>query len=231
MAYNVAIVLAAGQGKRMNSKVAKQFLELKGKPLVCYSLDAFEQSILIDEIILVTNSSALDLCRNIVETYHYKKVKKIIAGGKERYDSVYAGLNAVKHCDYVYIQDGARPFLTESLIDKLSQQVKESNACVAGMPVKDTIKIVDDMGNAVATPNRKTLWMIQTPQVFSFSLIKTSYDQMMQTQHFDITDDAMVVETYAKVKVKVVEASYRNIKITTPEDLITGENFLDAEKI
>jgi 2-C-methyl-D-erythritol 4-phosphate cytidylyltransferase len=221
-----AIVLAAGQGKRMNSSVAKQFLSLQEKPVVYYSLQAFEQSS-VDEIILVTGEGQVDYCRKeIVEFYHLNKVAAIVEGGKERYDSVYQGLINSDTTDYVLIHDGARPFITKELINQLIETVKECNACILGIPVKDTIKIVDEKGNITATPDRNTLWAAQTPQAFEYSAIRRAFETYYKeknSHNITITDDAMLYEAFCKLPVKMVTGSYNNIKLTTPEDLILAE--------
>ena len=220
MKKNVAVVLAAGQGKRMNSKVQKQFLLIKDKPVLYYTLSAFENSPLISEIILVTGRDEIEYCqKEIVERYGFKKVCKITAGGKERYHSVYKGIQAIDHADYVLIHDGARPFVDSAMIERVCNAVEQYKACVVGMPVKDTIKIADNDGYAAQTPDRRLVWQVQTPQVFEYELIKTAYEKLMIEEPAGITDDAMVVETMTEHRVKLVEGSYRNIKITTPEDL------------
>ncbi len=220
MKKNVAIVLAAGQGKRMNSKVQKQYLLIKEKPVLYYTLNAFETSPLISEIILVTGKDEIEYCRKeIVEKYGFLKVSKIAAGGKERYHSVHNGIQAVESADYVFIHDGARPFVTHEMIERAYEAVQKYDACVVGMPVKDTIKIADENGFAARTPDRKRVWQIQTPQTFEYHLIKEAYEKLLIEEPEGITDDAMVVETMTERKVKLVEGSYQNIKITTPEDL------------
>ena len=217
---NVAIVLAAGQGKRMNSKVQKQFLLIKEKPVLYYTLNAFETSPLISEIVLVTGKDEIEYCRQeIVEKYGFQKVCKIVAGGKERYHSVYHGIQAIEDADYVFIHDGARPFVDGETIERVGDAVKEYQACVVGMPVKDTIKISDEEGFAAQTPDRRKVWQVQTPQTFEYHLIKEAYEKLLAEEPEGVTDDAMVVETMTNHKVKLVEGSYRNIKITTPEDL------------
>ena len=233
-----AIVLAAGQGKRMGSDVAKQFLLLDEKPVLYYSLKNFEESS-VDEIILVTGEDMREYCKeHIVEKYHFKKVKKIVAGGKERYHSVACGLFATDtDCDYVFIHDGARPFATSSIIERGMEAVQKYKACVIGMPVKDTIKISDADGFGVSTPKRSRVWMIQTPQIFEFQLIKDAYEKLLQNEEqlikdgIAVTDDAMVAELFTNQKVKFVEGSYQNIKLTTPEDLEIAQLFLRQEKV
>lgn len=226
-----AVVLAAGQGKRMQSKVAKQFLELNGRPLITYALEAFEKSG-IDEVILVTSQDEISYCTDeIVKKYGFSKVKAVVAGGKERYHSVYEGLKAFRGCSdiqYVLIQDGARPLVTEAVIQRAIEGAIQYDACVVGMPVKDTIKVSNQEGFAAGTPDRSSLWQIQTPQAFRFDLILDAYEKIMSCPEYQdhITDDAMVVETMTSCPVKLVEGDYRNIKVTTPEDLLVAEIFL-----
>lgn len=218
----VAIVLAAGQGKRMNSSTQKQFLLIKDKPVLYYSLLEFEKSI-IDEIVLVTSSESIDYCRTeIVDKYHFHKVKNIVAGGRERYHSVFNGIQVIEECDYLFIHDGARPFINQEIISRTVDAVEIHQACVVGMPVKDTIKIADEDEFAIETPVRDRLWMIQTPQAFQFDLIKTAYTKIMENNDIRVTDDAMVVESVMNRKVRLVKGSYENIKITTPEDLLVA---------
>lgn len=235
----VAIVLAAGQGKRMNSKTAKQYLLLSGKPVLYYSLKAFQDSC-IDHIVLVTGQADMDYVRHeIVDRYHLTKVRCIVEGGKERYHSVHRGLQAVaEYCaapGYVFIHDGARPFVTPEMIADALGCVRREKACVVGMPVKDTIKIVDSESYAADTPKRNLVWMVQTPQVFEMSLIQKAYEELINKEEVllaggvQITDDAGVVELLTEQRVKLVEGSYRNIKITTPEDLEIAELFLRQE--
>lgn len=219
-----AIVLAAGQGKRMGTKVQKQYLEILGKPVLFYSLDVFQKSDIIDEIILVVGEHQEDYCqKEIVEKFHINKVSKIVTGGAERFHSVWNGLQEVVEDGYVFIHDGARPFVTEELLLRAYETVQREKACVVGMPVKDTIKIADDEGFAKETPNRSHVWMVQTPQVFETFLIKGAYSLLMEQEIIQVTDDAMVVETMLQRKVKLVEGSYENIKITTSEDLKVAE--------
>ena len=227
-----AIVLAGGRGKRMNSAVPKQFLMIKDKPVLYYSLKAFEDSF-IDSVILVVSEEDKDYCqKEIVDKYGFRKVDKIVVGGKERYHSVLNGIKAADDCDYIFIHDGARPFVTQDMLARLLDSVKENGACVAGMPVKDTIKIADENGFIDTTPKRELVWMIQTPQVFEYALIKKAYlilekdEYSLLQQGISITDDAMVVEKLLGENVKLVEGSYQNIKITTPEDLLVAEGFL-----
>ena len=222
-----AIVLAAGQGKRMHSKIQKQFLEIGGKPVLYYSLHCFQESPLIRDIILVTGEEMISYCeQEIVKKYGFSKVRKVTAGGKERYDSVYAGLLCCQDTDYVYIHDGARPFITEEMVQRGYEAVKRNNACVMGMPSKDTVKLAVSSGYVKETPDRKIVWNIQTPQIFSYDLIRGAYESIRKKDMTGVTDDAMVVEQETGTKILLVEGSYQNIKITTPEDLAIAEAFL-----
>ena len=226
---NTAIVLAAGQGKRMHSKVQKQFLEIQGYPVLYYSLRCFQESPLIQDIILVTGEESISYCKEeIVQKYGFTKVSAVIPGGKERYDSVYAGLCECRDCEYVLIHDGARPFVTEEILKRGLQKVKETGACVIGMPSKDTVKLSDEEGYVKETPNRKCVWTIQTPQIFLYSLIREAHDSIRQKDMSKITDDAMVVETFTNQKVYLSEGSYENIKLTTPEDMTAAHGILSA---
>lgn len=226
-AKRTAIVLAAGQGKRMGTKIQKQYLEILGKPVLFYSLDTFQKSDIIDEIILVVGENQEEYCqKEIVEKFGITKVSKIVRGGSERYNSVWNALQVMTEDGFVFIHDGARPFVTEEILAHAYKAVQEEKACVVGMPAKDTIKIVDDNRFAKETPDRNYVWLVQTPQVFETSLIKKAYSLLMKQEIIQVTDDAMVVEKMLQRNVKLVEGSYENIKITTPEDLKIAETIL-----
>ena len=231
----VAIVLSAGQGKRMGTSIQKQYIELCGKPIICYCLEAFEKSEIIDDVIMVAGAGQEDyVTEEIVNKYHFGKVRAVIPGGKERYDSVWNGLKAIRDGmageeakeGYVYIHDGARPFVDEQIIKRGYACVKANRACVAGVPSKDTVKIVDENQFAVNTPVRKYVWIVQTPQVFETELITQAYKSLMEHDRENVTDDAMVVEHLSGTKVRLVEGSYENLKVTTPEDLVLAEALL-----
>ena len=167
------------------------------------------------------------------------KVSRIVAGGKERFHSVWNGLRETREDGYVFIHDSARPFVDEEMLSRLYEIVRLDKACVAGMPVKDTIKIVDPECKVRDTPDRGTLWMVQTPQVFETKLVKQAYKMLIQDQEkqargesggsrrrgYTVTDDAGAVEIMLGHPVRMVKGSYKNIKITTPEDLEVGEVF------
>lgn len=215
-----AIILAAGRGKRMGSEIPKQFLEIDGIPLIVRSLRVFSESPEIDEILLVTSRDYLTYCREeIVKKWNISKVKDVIEGGKERWNSVWNALLLCEHSDYVMIHDGARPFVTEDILKRTDEAMRRYGACAVGMPSKDTIKICDDDGFASSTPDRSHTWIIQTPQAFSYSIIRRANEIMQKRGMEGVTDDAMIVESSGIARVKLVEGSYENIKITTPNDL------------
>lgn len=223
-----AVVLAAGQGRRMHSAVQKQYMMLAGRPMITYALDAFENSP-VDEIVLVVGSGEVEYVqKEILAESGYKKIIAVTEGGRERYHSVYEGLKKLEHCDYVLIHDGARPLVSRAIIERAIAGAAADQACAVGMPVKDTIKISDADGYAAATPDRSRLWQIQTPQAFSYALVRRAYDEIMADERLQagITDDAMVVESRTDKKVKLIEGSYKNLKVTTPEDIILAEALL-----
>lgn len=229
-----AVVLAAGQGKRMNSQVRKQYMELEGRPLITYALERFEKSE-VDQILLVTGEEEIAYCRReIVDAYGFSKVCGIAAGGKERYHSVCNGLRALQGMGitHVLIHDGARPLITEKIIRDAMEGAAEYEACVIAVPVKDTIKVADEERFAAETPRRDRLWQIQTPQAFSYPLISAAYEKLMSREEYQqgVTDDAMVVESMTDRKVKLIMGDYTNIKVTTPEDMVLAEAFLRMQK-
>lgn len=236
----VVILLAAGTGKRMNSNVAKQYMLLKDKPVLWYALQAFSVSALVSEIVLVVGKGEQEFIKKeFLEKYNFSKVTIITEGGTERYFSVWNGLKAAKEQGvlnenaYVAIHDGARPFVTEDIICNTLEAAIRYKACVAAVPVKDTIKIADERGYVSETPRRDLVWTVQTPQVFESGLIYEAYRELIERLEelkqngIEITDDAMVVETITGNKVKLVKASYENIKITTPEDMQIAESFME----
>ena len=222
-----AVVLAAGRGKRMGTDVPKQYLKIRGHEILYYSLKAFEESV-VDEVVLVTGEQDIEYCqKEIVEKYGFEKVAKIIPGGAERYDSVYAGLLAADDCSYVLIHDGARPLVTPEIIAKVLEGAMAYDSCTTGMPVKYTIKVVDEDNMAVDTPERGALWTIHTPQGFSYPVILEAHRKFRQGDYrIPVTDDTMLAEIFLRKRAKLVEGSYQNIKVTTPEDIDAAEAFL-----
>ena len=240
-----AIILAAGSGSRMKSTVAKQYMLLEGKPLIWYALQAVEQSKIIDDCVLVTGAEDVDrVRREIVTQYGFRKVEAVVVGGAERYLSVGNALEAVatgalrvpNNDGYVFIHDGARPFLTEEILERTYEAVEQYHACVAAVPSKDTVKLANEDGFAVETPERSLVWSVQTPQVFDMELMQGAYKKLREElprweeEGILVTDDASIVELFTDNRVKLVEGSYENIKITTPEDIKVAEAFLRNEK-
>lgn len=226
-----AIIVAGGKGKRMGADMNKQYLLLDGKEVVARTLEVFQSSDEVDEIILVSPESEVEFCRqSIVSKYGLSKVVKIIPGGAERQDSVYNGLVSCNvRTEIVLIHDGARPFVTEEMIRKSVKYAREIGACSVGMPVKDTIKVLDYNNFAVETPDRKNLYAVQTPQTFKYEIILNAHKNA-RTNGSLATDDTMLVEELGH-RVKFIEGSYANIKITTPEDLVFAEAMLKAAEV
>lgn len=232
---NIALILAGGSGSRMQSAIPKQYMPVNQKPLLYYSIKAFQDSFM-DEIALVCRDSDIAYVqRELVRKYNFNKVKIYARGGRERYESVYNGLMAIheRHCDAelsnanVFIHDGARPCVDSRILENALKNVTLYHACTAAVPVKDTIKIVSDDGAALSTPDRRTLWQVQTPQTFKFKLIWDAYRSLMSSGgDIEATDDAMTVELFTDTKVYMSEGSYRNIKVTTLEDIAIAEIFL-----
>lgn len=223
-----AVILAGGRGSRMHSDIQKQYMLLNGRPLISYALEVFERSC-ADDLVLVTGAGEAEFVqKEILPQLGLTKLRRIVTGGKERYHSVYEGLKALQNCDYVLIHDGARPLVTEAIISRAVQAAVRDDACVVGMPVKDTIKVSDAEDFAESTPDRSRLWQVQTPQAFSYPLVRGAYDRLMADEALQtgITDDAMVVEHLSGTKVRLVEGSYENLKVTTPEDLVLAEALL-----
>lgn len=227
-----AIIVAAGSGSRMKSNTKKQYMELGGKPVLYYALDAFAKSSMIDEIVLVASEDDICYCREeIVNKYNVSKVTAIVPGGAERYLSVWNGLRAVSESvEYVMVHDAARPLIKQATIHNAYEEVIKCNACVVGVPAKDTIKQTDSKNAVVATPPRSSLWMVQTPQCFKKELLLNAYEALWKDEgNTTLTDDAMIVEHYTGAKVYMLEGEYSNIKITTPEDIIIARALLEAD--
>ena len=232
----IAVVLAGGRGSRMNSDIPKQYLMLKDRPVLYYALKAFQDSD-IDSIVLAAGENDLEMCRTqIVEKYGINKVMAIVAGGAQRYDTVYNALKAAQELAIdtapeevlIYIHDGARPCISREIIKNCEEAALQYGACTAAVPVKDTIKVVSPEGFAVDTPDRNTLWQIQTPQAFDYNLIFDAYSKLLSSEEYQtgVTDDAMVVESMTDRKVKLIRGDYSNIKVTTPEDMDLAEVLL-----
>ncbi|MDY0234841.1 MAG: 2-C-methyl-D-erythritol 4-phosphate cytidylyltransferase [Gudongella sp.] len=220
------IIAAAGMSNRMGSKINKQFLLIDNKPILAHSIEAFNRLKCVDEIIVVSKEEEVEYCRKeIVYRYGFNKVSKIVKGGKERQDSIYNGILSLNsNVDIVLTHDGARPFIRKEAIIKGIEGAIKYGACVIGVPLKDTIKVVEDNDIVHHTPNRSLLWAAQTPQCFQIDLLKKGYEYAM-SEGIVGTDDSSLVEKNG-YPVKMLMGNYDNIKITTPEDLIIAESFL-----
>lgn len=222
------LIPAAGMGRRMGATVNKQYLPLNGRPILAHTIALFDKHPLIDKIYLITPADEFELCRReVLKPGNFGKVQALVPGGDERQDSVSNGLQACAAGpdDIVLIHDGVRPLLQAELIDKLVAEVQERGACLVGVPVKDTIKQVVD-GRISGTPERSGLWQAQTPQAFRYGQILQAYRQA-QRDGFRGTDDASLVERLGQ-PITIIAGSYRNIKITTPGDLLLARAFLDS---
>jgi 2-C-methyl-D-erythritol 4-phosphate cytidylyltransferase len=231
---STAIILAGGRGSRMNSDIPKQYIQVLGRPLLSYTVEAFEKSD-IDEIVLATGAGDEEYCREkIVKPGGFTKVSRIVHGGKERYDSVYQGLLACEETDIVLVHDGARCLVTPELINALLVEVYAHRACIAAVPVKDTIKLADADGCVRETPRRSDLWSVQTPQGFFYNDLLAAnarmYEEMHRGAQLGITDDSMIMERFSAVPVHILEGDYTNIKVTTPEDLQLVEQLLRSRQ-
>jgi 2-C-methyl-D-erythritol 4-phosphate cytidylyltransferase len=226
-----ALIAAAGKGQRMRGGVKKQFIPLKGMPLLFYTLKTFEEFEGIESIYLVLDEDDFEYCAGeIVQKYGLKKVSQLVRGGERRQDSVWNGLKAMEgHCDIVIVHDGARPFVSPEILKRLMAAMKEAQAVVTATPALDTIKRVDGTGIVVDTLQRNTLFHIQTPQGFRYDLIQEAYIRAFK-EGIEGTDDAYFVERMG-MPVKVIEGSSFNIKITTPEDIALAHYILQEGKV
>ncbi|MGL5149206.1 MAG: 2-C-methyl-D-erythritol 4-phosphate cytidylyltransferase [Clostridium sp.] len=216
-----AIILSGGKGKRMESEVSKQYIELNGKPILYYTLKKFIMNKMVDKIILVIPKDEEEYCREAILEKYSLKVDKVVFGGNERQDSVYNGILAAEGSEYILIHDGARPFVTDKILEDGIKLVKEYKAVAPGVMPKDTIKVRDEDGYSSLTLKREELFAVQTPQIFEFDLIKKAHFKVKEEKVI-VTDDTMAVEKLG-VKVYLYDGDYTNIKVTTPEDLILAE--------
>ncbi len=210
------VIVSAGKGSRMGTLESKQYLLLQDKPIMIHTLEVFNSMPLVKEIVLVTGQDDMERVQEWVREYKMDKVIKVIPGGSERQHSVYKGLLEIQ-TEWVMIHDGVRPFVDQVDIEACYQMAIRTGAAVLAVPVKDTIKQIDESGIIVATPDRQSLWAIQTPQTFRVSDLLRSH-QEAQRSGLVGTDDSMLVEKMG-IPVAVVKGSYSNIKITTPDDL------------
>jgi 2-C-methyl-D-erythritol 4-phosphate cytidylyltransferase len=226
MSKITALIPAAGMGRRMGRAVAKQFLPLGDKPMLAHTLLSFQRASEIDEIIPILSKEDMESClRDVIEQFHITKVKTLVVGGRERQDSVMNGLQKLeKDASIVLVHDGVRPFVTHEMIRESIDRAKKGDCVAVGVPIKDTIKEVDDKRTVRRTLERSRLWAIQTPQTFPVKVLRRAYEEALKHNMYG-TDDAMLVERSGS-RVQVIMGSYENIKITTPEDLILAEEIL-----
>jgi 2-C-methyl-D-erythritol 4-phosphate cytidylyltransferase len=225
---NGVVIVAAGTGSRMKMEINKQFIKLNEKEIIAYTIEKFYKHKNIQDIVVVIKEEEAEFFKeNILKKYKFENIK-IAYGGNERQDSVYNGLKLLDNkCDTVLIHDGARPFVSGYTIDKSIEEVKKHKAVVVGVRVKDTIKVINDKNDIIDTPDRSKLWAVQTPQTFDYNILLKSYEDAFEHGFYG-TDDAMLVERIG-YKVKMVEGSYNNIKITTQEDIDIGNQILKIQ--
>ncbi|MEW6607014.1 MAG: 2-C-methyl-D-erythritol 4-phosphate cytidylyltransferase [bacterium] len=226
-----AILVAAGKGERMSSQIPKSFIMINNHPLIYYPLKILSESISIDYIILVVPQDDIAYTqREIVEKYRFIKVNEVIPGGEQRQDSVYNGLRKVlPETELVLIHDGARPFITQRLIDETIAEARQTGGAIPGVTPVDTIKSINGGEWIEETWDRDSLVMIQTPQVFKYDLIRDAYEKAYQ-DNFYATDDALLIRRLGG-KVKWVKGDYENIKITVPQDILVAKAILKDRKI
>ncbi|MBF7095513.1 2-C-methyl-D-erythritol 4-phosphate cytidylyltransferase [Alkalibacter sp. M17DMB] len=222
--YVSAIIVAAGTGSRMKAGINKQYLFLNGKPVLAHTLIAFEKCAMIDEIILVINKNDFSICeKDVIRANRLKKVKYMVEGGSSRQESMYNGIKKVhEKADIVLTHDGARPLIHQNTLLKSIEMTLEYGATIVAVPVKETIKVVNEDMEVASTPKRSELWTVQTPQTFSREILVKAHEKALE-DGFVGTDDAMLVERLP-FPIKIVKGHYDNIKITTPEDLIIAES-------
>ena len=225
----VVLIPAAGKGKRMDSPVKKPYLVLADKPVLSHTIERFEHNSAIDDIFLIVHKSDFDVCKNtVLKPYNYKKVRGLVPGGETRQASVFNGLSVLTDdVEYVIIHDGVRPFISDEIIANCLEATAEWGASVAAVPVKETIKFADQNHFIDHTPDRALLWRVQTPQVFRKTVIETAHKNASQGCS-GAPDDATLVERLG-APIKLVMGSYKNVKLTTPEDLQLAETIINSE--
>jgi 2-C-methyl-D-erythritol 4-phosphate cytidylyltransferase len=226
----VAIIPAGGSGKRMNEKLSKQYLLLDGIPVLVHTLKKFQESQKIDEIFLIVPKDDITFAGEcIIDKYGISKASRILAGGRERQDSVRNGIHALeKEHDIIVIHDAVRPFITEEMLLTVIHEASLVRAVTVGVPVKDTVKAVNGNGWIVETPSRHNLWHTQTPQAFKRDIIQRAHEEAEKDNYYS-TDDASLVERTG-IAVKMIHGSYDNIKITTKNDILLAEVLIHEYK-
>lgn len=220
-----AVIVAGGVGSRMKSDIPKQFMEVLGKPVIAYTINAVSLCKDIDEIVVVTLPEYIVFCKDVVDEFGFKKVSKIICGGSTRQESVYNGLCEInKDAEIVVIHDGARPLIEPDAISNSIHMAIQHGCSAVGVKMKDTIKLVSVDGYIESTADREKLWQVQTPQTFKKDIIISLYENLLDSDKV-FTDDCMLAESEG-YKIKMVEGSYENIKITTPQDIFIMKGLL-----
>ena len=217
-----AVIVAAGSSTRMGG-VDKTFAPVLGLPLVVHTINQFESSPIVNQIVLVVANNSVEQAQELIQQRAYSKVTGICVGGLRRQDSVRSGLESLNGCEWVMVHDGARPCLDEAILQRGLEAALEYGSAIAGVPIKDTIKIVSPQQIVEETPDRSLLWAAQTPQVFQYQMLLDTHHAFDQ----DVTDDAAMIESLGH-PVKMYLGSYRNIKVTTSEDLVIAEAFLKS---
>jgi 2-C-methyl-D-erythritol 4-phosphate cytidylyltransferase len=225
-----AIIVAAGKGQRMGGRVRKQFMSLDGLPLLLYTLKVFEEFEGIDHVHLVLNREDFEYCmEELIQKYGIGKVFQLVPGGKRRQDSVWNGLKAIEgRCDMVIVHDGVRPFVSFDILRRLMAAMKKAQAVITAIPALDTVKRVDGRGYVAETLPRNALFLIQTPQGFRYEVITEAYRRALK-EGIQGTDDAYFVERMG-IRVRAIEGSPFNIKVTTPEDIALAHYILQEGK-
>lgn len=236
MEKKAAVILAAGSGRRMNAPVAKQFLDLLGIPVFLHSVRIFDR--IADKIVLVTSADAVEYCRELLKKESLHAEAEVVAGKSERFLSSMEGIRAAADCDLIMIHDAARACVSMEVIMDSINTAKKYGSAVAAVPLKDTVKVADENGMVVSTPDRSTMRIVQTPQTFRRDLICEAYGRLMKLIEKEgmqavgtITDDAMVVEKFTDQKVYLSQGSYENIKLTTPEDMTAAQTILQKRTL
>ena len=217
-----AVIVAAGNSTRMRG-LDKTFAPVLGMPLVVHTIDQFESSSLVHQIVLVVAKDSVGRARELIQHRAYSKVTNVCVGGRRRQDSVRSGLEALSSCEWVMVHDGARPCLDEAILQRGLEAAFRYGSAIAGVPVKDTIKMVSPHQIVEKTPDRSLLWAAQTPQVFRYPMLLDAHRALNQ----DFTDDAAMIESLGH-SVKMYLGSYENIKVTTSDDLVIAEEFLKS---
>lgn len=223
------VIAAAGRGSRMKSGTNKQYMLLDGRPILSYCLDFFERQEVVDAIVVICGAEERDYCQSeIIQRFKYRKVTAVLPGGRERQDSIWVGLqNLGDDTGLVVVHDGARPFISGEVWTRLVAAAREWGAAIPGVVSKDTLKLVDQDGFVQQTLPRSSVFAIQTPQIFKYDELVAAY-RHAQEDNFQGTDDASLFERYIG-RVKVVVGDYRNLKITTPEDIKIAEALLQQD--